>query len=189
MSDARKDELRTKMLAARDGIDPVRRFELSNTIQERIYELEGFDGSGTVGLYWATHSEVSVTELGLRLSEHEVRRIFLPFVLNGELELTEWRPQDPVVTAEYGGMHPRYHRVVPLDEVDFLVVPGIAFDRRGHRLGTGTGHYDRLLARLDPRTVKIGMCFGAQVIDEVPAEPGDQPVGYLVTEESVIACT
>lgn len=188
MSDAPKEQLRTEMLAARDGIDPVRRLELAGAILERLYELPDFRGSGSVGLYWASGSEVLVSELGQRLSEQEQRRIFLPFVLNGELELTEWRPQDPVVTAEYGGMHPRYHRVVKLDEVDFLVVPGIAFDRRGRRLGSGTGHYDRLLARLDPLTVRVGVCFGSQVVDEVPSATVDQGVNYLVTEDAVIAC-
>jgi 5-formyltetrahydrofolate cyclo-ligase len=188
MSDARKEQLRTQMLAARDGIDPARRLELAGAIQERLYELPGFSGTGSVALYWASGSEVLVSELALRLSEQEQRRIFLPFVLNGELELTEWRPQDPVVTAEYGGMHPRYHRVVELDEVDFIVVPGIAFDRRGGRLGSGTGHYDRLLARLDPRTIQIGLCFGAQVVDEVPAATGDERLNYLVTEDAVVAC-
>jgi len=189
MSDARKEQLRTEMLAARDGIDPGRRLELAEAILERLYELPGFDGSGTVGLYWASGSEVLISDLAQRLSEQEQRRIFLPFVLNGELELTEWRPQDPVVTAEYGGMHPRFHRVVKLEEVDFLVVPGIAFDHRGRRLGSGTGHYDRLMARLDPRTVRVGVCFGSQVVDEVPSATADRGVNYLVTEEQVIACT
>lgn len=183
-----KQEIRGRVLADRDAIDPVRRLELADAIVDHLYDLDRFRDAGAVGLYWAAGSEVSTSGIIARLSEQEERRIFLPFVLNGELELTEWRPQDPVVTAEYGGMHPRYRRAVRLDEVDLLIVPGLAFDRRGHRLGSGTGHYDRLLARLDPRTVRIGICYQSQVADEVPHGPGDEDVHFLATEEGLIAC-
>ena len=183
-----KQELRARSLADRDAIDPVRRLELADTIVGHLYDLDRFRDAGAVGLYWAAGSEVSTSGIIARLSEQEERRIFLPFVLNGELELTEWRPQDPVVTAEYGGMHPRYQRKVKLDEVDVLVVPGLAFDRKGHRLGSGTGHYDRLLARLDQRTIRIGLGYQSQVVDEVPHDAGDEDVHFVATEDGLIAC-
>ncbi len=176
------------MLEARDGIDPMQRLKLAEAIHAHLDEAPTFNDADGVGLYWAIGSEVLTTGLAQRLAEQEQRRIFLPFLLNGELQMTEWRPADPVVDAEYGGMHPRYRRAVPLDELDVLVVPGVAFDEHGHRLGYGTGHFDRLLARLDTRTTRIGLCFGAQVVAEVPTGPSDQSVQFLVTEDGVTAC-
>jgi len=183
-----KVELRGRMLTARDAIDPVRRLELAEAIHEALYELPAFRDADSVGLYWAGGSEASTTALYLRLAEIEQRRIFLPFVLNGELALTEWRPQDPVVDAEYGSMHPRYRRAVSLDEVDVLLVPGLAFDPRGNRLGSGTGHYDRLLARLDPRTLRVGMCFSSQLVESVPCGEIDQRVQFLASDSGVVTC-
>jgi len=183
-----KAELRARMLETRNGIDPVHRLELAETIHAKIYDLPQFREASSLGLYWASGSEVLTISLAIKVWEQEERRIFLPFVLNGELQLTEWRTADPVVDAAYGGMHPRYRRAAALEEVDMLLVPGLAFDSRGRRLGTGTGHYDRLLARLDPRTTRVGLCFAAQMIDEVPIEPHDQRVEFVVTEDGVVAC-
>lgn len=184
-----KAALRRAMLEARNAIEPVRRLELAEAIHASLYDLPAFREARSVGLYWASGSEVLTIGLCLRLWEQEERRILLPFVLNEELQLTEWRTQDPVVDASYGGMHPRYRRAAALEDVDVLVVPGLAFDERGGRLGTGTGHYDRLLARLDERTLRIGLCFRANVVPEVPAGPQDERVHYLATDTGLVDCT
>lgn len=71
---------------------------------------------------------------------------------------------------------------IPLSDLHAVIVPGLAFDRRGHRLGRGGGFYDRFLARL-PQTVRtIGVAFDLQLVDEVPADPHDAPVQTLITE-------
>jgi 5-formyltetrahydrofolate cyclo-ligase len=70
--------------------------------------------------------------------------------------------------------------------IDLVVTPGLAFDRRGRRLGYGGGHYDRFLRRLPPSTIRVGIGFAAQVVDRVPAGPTDEPLDALVTEEGLI---
>jgi 5-formyltetrahydrofolate cyclo-ligase len=69
--------------------------------------------------------------------------------------------------------------------LDVLLVPGMAFTRRGERLGRGGGYYDRLLATLPSTTLKIGVCFDLQIFDSLPVEDHDLPVGLVVTESSV----
>jgi 5-formyltetrahydrofolate cyclo-ligase len=69
--------------------------------------------------------------------------------------------------------------------VDAAVLPGVAFDPRGGRLGAGGGHYDRLLARLPTETTRIGVGFACQLVPHVPTEPHDQRVEVVVTEASV----
>jgi 5-formyltetrahydrofolate cyclo-ligase len=110
----------------------------------------------------------------------------LPFVLNGELQLTDWRPSDPVVDAAYGGLEPRYRRAVPLEAIEAIVVPGIAFDRRGHRLGEGRGFVDGLLRRLEPGAIRIGLAYDEQILASVPTEPSDERVHAVATDSELI---
>lgn len=184
-----KADLRDRMKRARDAIDPASRLERAERIQASAYSVPGFAEAEAIGLYWASASEVLTIGLAIRLAEQEQRRILLPFVLNGELQLSEWQPANPVVDAEYGGMHPRYRRAVALDEVDALIVPGLAFDHGGRRLGSGTGHYDRLLARISLRTTRIAFCFDEQIVEDVPAGSDDEGVHFLVSDRGVVRCS
>jgi len=72
-----------------------------------------------------------------------------------------------------------------VDRLDLVLVPGVAFDPAGRRLGRGGGFYDRFLAGVPARTAVMGVCFGCQVVDEVPSEAHDVRVGGLVTESGV----
>ncbi|MCW5755012.1 MAG: 5-formyltetrahydrofolate cyclo-ligase [Phycisphaeraceae bacterium] len=72
---------------------------------------------------------------------------------------------------------------IPLEEIDLILVPGLAFDLRGGRLGRGGGFYDRLLASPSRRCPAIGVCFHAQLVDAVPMERHDQPVDGVITEQ------
>jgi 5-formyltetrahydrofolate cyclo-ligase len=186
--EAERTRLRERSRRLRDAIDPARRLASSEAIHERLYELSWFREAVAVAIYFSTGSEVMTGALAVRLAEDEGKRIFLPFVLNDELQVTEWRPSDPVVDAPYGGMHPRYRRAVSPEEVDAIVVPGLCFDRAGGRLGEGTGHVDGLLRRLPARTGRIGLAFSEQVVQAVPLRPGDERVQAVVTDAEVIVC-
>lgn len=74
---------------------------------------------------------------------------------------------------------------IPVSEIDLVVVPGLAFDARGNRLGRGRGFYDRFLAHRDFRAVACALAFEEQFVDQVPREEGDVPVHMLVTEVCV----
>ncbi len=86
---------------------------------------------------------------------------------------------------------PSYRRIVPLAEVDLVLVPGLAFDVKGHRLGRGKGYYDKLLREisLNRRDVKfVGLAHSFQVLGEIPHERHDISVHKIVTEGGVIDC-
>ena len=76
----------------------------------------------------------------------------------------------------------------PLEEIDLVVTPGLAFDIHGNRLGRGGSYYDRFFASEKIRAAKCGLAFSEQLIECVPMEEHDKPVDFLVTEEAVIEC-
>jgi 5-formyltetrahydrofolate cyclo-ligase len=78
------------------------------------------------------------------------------------------------------------HAVAP-DSVALILVPGTAFTRNGTRVGRGGGFYDRLLAGLTAGACKIGVCFGYQIVPELPTEPHDQSVDFIATESGIVA--
>ena len=82
---------------------------------------------------------------------------------------------------------PRAHAPIRTATLTAVIVPGLAFDRRGHRLGRGAGVYDRFLATLAPNTLRIGVIPDAQLVDALPTEPHDVPMHLVVTEKRVIA--
>ncbi len=102
-----------------------------------------------------------------------------------ELVPTLLQSIDEVVIGRHGVPDVRddCFRPVPLEAIRAALVPGVAFDQRGYRLGYGGGFYDRLLPRLRPECQTVGVAFGLQVVDELAAEPHDQRVQALVTEQ------
>lgn len=101
-----------------------------------------------------------------------------------ELVPARLRALDEVIAGRHGVPDVLDDRFEPvsLDQVSVVLVPGVAFDRRGYRLGYGGGFYDRLLPRLRPDCLTVGIAFDQQVVDALPAEPHDQRVGALLTE-------
>lgn len=91
-----------------------------------------------------------------------------------------------VVAGEYGIPMPAGDERWPADKIDFMIVPALAFDRRGHRLGRGAGFYDRFLAQDALRAAVCGLSFGEQLVDQLPNHPHDQPVEILVTDREVL---
>lgn len=69
-----------------------------------------------------------------------------------------------------------------------VITPGLAFDRRGFRLGYGGGYYDQYLTRLRPETTRVGIGFSIQLIDRIPEEPLDQRVHFVVTDAELVDC-
>jgi 5-formyltetrahydrofolate cyclo-ligase len=180
------DAFRAEQLAARDALDPVRRLELADAIAERLGEVPEFAGASVVGAYYSQGSEVPTGALIRQLVEEEGRQALLPFVQGEDLMMTEWRPSDPVVDAPAIGMHPRYRRAVPFEALEVLLVPAVAYDHAGRRLGNGTGHWDRLLARLPADVVTIGIAYAATLVPSLGEVAGPRPVDLVVTESEVL---
>jgi 5-formyltetrahydrofolate cyclo-ligase len=76
-------------------------------------------------------------------------------------------------------------RQVAVDQIDLIIVPGVAFDRDGSRLGHGLGYYDKLLARARPETLRVALAFDCQIFPTLPTAPHDVPMHVIVTERAI----
>jgi 5-formyltetrahydrofolate cyclo-ligase len=115
-------------------------------------------------------------------------RVAFPRVEGGEIVAVAYEPGDPVREGPFGAMEPSAGTLVDPLDVDVVIAPGVAFDRRGGRVGYGGGFYDRFLARTRPGVPAIAIAFGLQVVSEVPEGRADRRVVAIVTEDEVIRC-
>lgn len=177
-----KSEARKLALARRQGQDPARGNALATHV---LRDLPPPPGAIVAG-FWPMGQEIDIRPLLIALHARG-HRIALPVTpKRGQpLHFRAWQPGDALVRGPMGTSQPG-PEAVPLVP-DWLIVPLLAFDRAGHRLGYGGGYYDRTLASL-PGATAIGVGYAAQELDEVPVGPEDAPLAAIVTEAGVITC-
>src|SRR5712691_381246 len=183
----RKAALRARMQKLRVAISPEERAASAEYVMSRLFDLPALHMARTVLSFSSFGSEVPTEGIVRRLQD-EGRRVLLPFVEGQDMEAAEVPAGDPLVASDYGPMEPTERTAVHPSEVDVLLVPALAFDRLGYRVGYGGGHYDRYLARLGPRAVRIGIAFHAQLVPAVPHGVEDEPVDVVVTEAETDDC-
>jgi len=121
-------------------------------------------------------------------------KIAVPYTLPQELRLFHLRDWSQLQQGRFGLWEPPEdqrtpEQQVPPGQVDLFLVPGLAFDRRGNRLGYGKGYYDRLLRQKKPQSLAIALAFEVQMFPHVPAVTAhDIPVDYIITEQQLIKC-
>jgi 5-formyltetrahydrofolate cyclo-ligase len=178
-----KAALRRTARAARRDLTAEERRAAAERAAIRLLALPEVWRSPTILLYAAGPEELDAFAVLDRLIERE-RSVLLPRVRDDDLELARLTGVPDLVSGFRGIREPAGPRIDP-SVVDVAVVPGVAFDLDGGRLGHGGGHYDRLLAELEPDAVRIGLCFSCQVVPRVPREPHDQVVDIVVTDRAV----
>ncbi|MGM9759860.1 MAG: 5-formyltetrahydrofolate cyclo-ligase [Parabacteroides sp.] len=159
------------------------RLELSGRLLGRLEQHPLFQTAHTVALYHALPDEVQTASFIHQW--YRQKRLILPLVQGEELLLLQYEGPDSVEKGAFGIWEPKADcRAVAPTEIDLLIVPGVAFDRKGNRLGRGRGFYDRLLTRIS--APKIGICFNFQLLDAIPTEPFDQQMDWILTDHETI---
>ncbi len=174
-----KAEARRVALARRAAMDPALGDRLAAHV---LRDLPPPPGAVVAG-FWPMGPEIDIRPLLLALAERG-HAIALPVTpKRGQpLAFRRWQPGDTLVRGPIGTSQPApgAEALTP----DWLLVPLLAFDRRGNRLGYGAGYYDRTLAGL-PGARRIGCAYACQQLDEVPAGPDDMPLHAVATEDGV----
>lgn len=179
-----KRALRKQMIEARLALAPAEREERSRRAQMALLASPWFEQARTILLYLPFRGEVGT---GL-LARAAGKQLVLPRVQREPRKLWLHRWDGEPVAGAYGILEPAAAwPLVEPGEIDLVVVPGVAFDRRGNRLGYGGGYYDRTLP-LMAGAVKVGLAYGLQLVAALPAEPHDVPLDGIATEEGLIRC-
>jgi len=174
-----KSVTRRTALARRDALSPAEREAASAAIAIRASALLP---AGIVALYAPKGSEVDATVLDTLLRVRGLTVVY-PRVIDGQA-LLEFRVAslDDLVVGRFGLREPPTTAdLVDVLQITAFVVPGLAFDREGGRVGWGRGHYDVTLAAA-PAALRIGLAFECQLLDHVPAEPHDMKLHHVITE-------
>jgi 5-formyltetrahydrofolate cyclo-ligase len=187
-----RQELREKIRTVRREQAKKLVLEKSRRIQERLFTLQEFLNSRTITFYVAKKTDGEVeTEQMIKDSLRMTKRVLVPITdrPSRRLIFSELRDYEKeLVPSIFEIPEPKeeYRRIVPPENTDLVIVPGIVFDLRGYRLGYGFGYYDRFLSTLSPETPTVGLAFEFQIVEVLPIEKQDVPVHKIITEERVI---
>ncbi|MBD3379040.1 MAG: 5-formyltetrahydrofolate cyclo-ligase [Candidatus Omnitrophica bacterium] len=181
----KKKEIREKIIRRLREQEPSLRKEKSRTIQEKLLSSEEFRLAQTVMTYVAMPAEVDTLyfiEEALRLG----KKLVAPYVISdtGDMIASELTTIDDLKEGPFGILEPENgpERKISLKEIDLIVVPGVAFDKKNMRLGRGKGYYDRFLSCSQLASVPaVGLAFDFQMVDSLPAGPHDRPVSRVIT--------
>ena len=148
----------------------------STEIMQAVEQTDAFRKAQVVLLYWSMADEVQTHDFVERW--YRRKTVLLPCVDGERLLLRQYTGPDCMVQGEQFGIEEPMGDVWAAP-VDLIVVPGVAFDYTGNRMGRGRGFYDRML-KAHPHAVKIGVAYGFQVLDEIPVEPHDVTMDMII---------
>lgn len=163
---------------------------ISRTIVDRFMAQPEYEAAGTVMFYVDVRAEVR-TRFVLESVLESNKRIVIPFCVDGELELFLLEDMSELELGMYQILEPRDElravadKRVAVEELDLIMVPGVAFDPRGARAGHGKGYYDKLLQHARPDTPLVAIAFDCQIFDEVPVQSHDVYMDKVITQSRV----
>lgn len=175
-----KKELRQQIRTQKRRLSAAELAVMSEDICSKVLALASWQEAGTLLLYYPLPDEVDVRLL-IKDAFESGKKVLLPVVKGDELELRLYEGEASLKEGAFGIMEPTGPLFAPIhyDEIELAIIPGMAFDSAGHRLGRGKGYYDRLLPNLRDAKL-IGVCFPFQFLEEVPAEAHDISVCKVI---------
>ena len=186
---AEKKALRSKIIADRRKLTDNYRQRASNRMMTVFCALPDFKEPRKVLCYASMADEVQIRPLMEKWLSLGVT-VALPHITGkGQMEAVSFTDFDSLVEGEYGILTPDLEKgeIIPPDELDLIIVPGIAFDTRGERLGKGGGFYDAYLARAT-KAKRIALAFSCQLVAKIPMEAHDVLVHKIITEQGIYNC-
>lgn len=167
--------------------------QLSRHICEQFLALPEYKAAQTVMFYVDVRTEVRTREFLPAALSHG-KRVIVPYCVEGELELFHLQHMDELTVGMYRILEPKpelrglAEKRADVAEIDLIMVPGVAFDRRGARMGHGKGYYDKLLEHARPDTPLVALAFECQLFDEIPTAAHDVFMDKIITEQRIYDC-
>jgi len=180
-----KGAIRATMLKRRSALLPDQVALMSHQAQQRLVATALYCAARSLALYSPMRNETATNDIFIRASR-QGKQVYYPRVAGAFLHFVQISNLGQLVPGSFGVLEPAADLHNSQQEPDLILVPGVAFDRHGHRLGYGRGFYDRYLACCSDRVVRVGFAYSFQLCDALPAGNHDQPLDALVTDTQTI---
>ncbi|MDR1928772.1 MAG: 5-formyltetrahydrofolate cyclo-ligase [Endomicrobium sp.] len=185
----KKSKIRAKFLSLRKKISFISAIESSIDIFFKIKKLSLYKKAKVIMFYVSSGFEV-ITDFMIKLSIKEGKNIVVPIIVNStnkqmlSIKITKF---EDLLKSVYGIRQPKmdFNNIIEKDCIDLIFVPGVVFDLFGYRMGYGKGYYDRWLRDI-PISKTIGLAYSFQIINKLPIDKHDVPIGMIITEKKVI---
>jgi len=183
-----KQTIRSRMRRQRAAVPSADANTAAALIARRVALLDEFQRADVLVAYAATGGEVPATGL-IALALARQLPVLLPRMNAQRMELAPYGPGDRLRVGAYGIAEPWRPAVAALGERPLIVLPLLAFDRHGTRLGRGGGHYDRAATSWPPTATRVGLAYSFQECELLPRDTWDAPLDLVVTEARVLRCS
>jgi len=177
-----KSKLRDKILKLRNSLDPTMKTIYDEIIFQSVIRLEEYQSAAAIYCYIDFKNEVS-TEKIIAHAFSQQKKVAVPKIDAGKMNFYYIKSFDDLTPGYYNIMEPATDQIA--DEHGFMILPGVAFDKQGHRIGYGGGFYDKYLsAHRD--LYKAAIAYDFQILDSITFEPHDIPIDILISEKGRI---
>ncbi|VAX33092.1 5-formyltetrahydrofolate cyclo-ligase [hydrothermal vent metagenome] len=189
--EAEKKSIRKKLQLERRGVGATERQRKSQAIMAFLLQLDPFRKARTIQLYLSYATEVETSPI-FHFARRKNKQIAVPILDRAHcaLQFSELNTLSPhmLEKSPLGISQPRleFQKKIDPKTIDLWIIPGLAFDPQGNRLGYGKGYYDRALQNIQQPV--LGLAFEIQIVPHLPVETRDVPVDYIITEKRTIVC-
>ena len=180
-----KESLRKEILSKRDALSAYDISRLSEAVEKKFFALEEYDSAKKIALYSSVRSEVDTKDI-IEKTLASGKEVYLPRVKeDGKgVDFVRVTGLEGFQKSEFGILEPVGDDIVASSDLDIIVLPGVAFDEKGGRIGYGKGHYDMTLENF--KGLKVAFAFECQIVENIELEPHDVTMDIVVTEERVV---
>ena len=176
-----KDSIRLRVKARKSLLDENERASAARRVFDLVENTAAFMLAEHILMYHSLPDELSTREFIDRWSAR--KRFYLPRVNGVSLDILPY-DRSRLHLGAFNIEEPTGDETADINDIELIIVPGVAYDRRGNRIGRGKGYYDRLLR--DTRAVTIGVAYSCQLCDDIEPDEFDVPVNYVITEDGII---
>ena len=176
-----KDSIRLRVKARKSLLDEHERASAARRVFDLVENTAAFMLAEHILMYHSLPDELSTREFIDRWSAR--KRFYLPRVNGVNLDILPY-DRSRLHLGAFNIEEPTGEETADINDIELIIVPGVAYDRRGNRIGRGKGYYDRLLR--DTRAVTIGVAYSCQLCDDIEPDEFDVPVNYVITEDGII---
>lgn len=177
----KKESIRSYVAKRRYALSDDEIKQKSLLISENLFRLDSFNRSKRIALYSPILNEVRTSQVFLKSIELE-KEVYFPRVNGSSLDFYRIHDLNQLKVGNFSVLEPECSLIkVDPQQIDLFIIPGLAFDDSGNRLGYGKGYYDRTLINI-PEQNRVGLSYSFQILNFIPANDNDQKVGAVVTE-------